>query len=145
MPREALHWYQKATQGKEELVQAIFYNDAPPDKIFYQGMSWRKLGRQEKADAIFLNMIAFADKHLNDSVQMDYFAVSFPDMHVLDTDLTLRNKVHCLYIRGLGCLGLGKGRLVEAIEAFDEALKLDINHQGASVHKQLCGNRTIIH
>jgi hypothetical protein len=36
---------------------------------------------------------------------MDYFAVSLPDMQLLEDDLSLRNRAHCHYLIGLGNLG----------------------------------------
>ncbi len=42
--------FQKATQGLSEPVQAIYYNDQQPDKIFYQELAWKKLGNHAGAD-----------------------------------------------------------------------------------------------
>lgn len=130
-------YYRKATQGISEPVQAIFYNDPQPDKIFYQGLAWIKLGEAEKAASIFNGLIKFGKQHLNDKISIDYFAVSLPDLLVFDADLDLRNKVHCLYLIGLGQLGLGSEDIDKAGGYFEEVLRLDINHQGADVHKKM--------
>ena len=37
--------YKRQTIGSSEPQQAFFYNDQQPDKIFYQGLAWRALGR----------------------------------------------------------------------------------------------------
>ena len=37
-------FFNKATVGISEPVQAIYYNDPQPDKIFYQALAWIKLG-----------------------------------------------------------------------------------------------------
>lgn len=134
---KAQNFYQKATRGISEPVQAIFYNDPQPDKIFYQGLAWIKLKNGEKATGIFRKLIDFGEKHLTDEINIDYFAVSLPDLLVFDADLNLRNKIHCLYLVGLGNLGLGNGCSEKAVQLFDEVLRLDKNHQGAIVHKQM--------
>ena len=74
---------------------------------------------------------------MHDAIRLDYFAVSLPDLLVFDADLNLRNKIHCLYVQGLGHLGLGNGHLEKAEEYFEEVLKLDVNHQGALIHKNM--------
>lgn len=134
-PAEGHHYHELATQGISEPVQAIFYNDPQPDKIFYQGLAWMKLNEKEKAVTIFQRLIDFGQKHLSDEISIDYFAVSLPDLLVFDADLNLRNKVHCLYLMALGHLGLGHSQTAE--ELFDEVLEFDVNHQGALIHKKM--------
>jgi tetratricopeptide (TPR) repeat protein len=126
-----------ATTGISEPVQAIFYNDPQPDKIFYQGLAWIKLNEEDRAARIFKKLADFGAQHIKDVISIDYFAVSLPDLLVFDADLDLRNAIHCRYIRALGLSGLGNTHLEEAEALFEEVLKLDINHQGAAVHKQL--------
>jgi tetratricopeptide (TPR) repeat protein len=133
----AKQFYKLATGGISEPVQAIFYNDPQPDKIFYRGLAWMKLHEHEKAKDVFNKLISFGSKHFNDKISIDYFAVSLPDLLVFDADLDLRNKIHCLYLQALGKLGLGNENLEEAESLFDEVLSLDVNHQGAAVHKKM--------
>ena len=99
--------FAKATRGSSEPVQAFFYNDTQPDKIFYQGLAWRALGEEEKARTCFNNLVEYGEKHLNDICRMDYFAVSLPDLAIWDDDLNRRNKNHCYHVMELGYLGLG--------------------------------------
>lgn len=134
---KATYYFQQATKGISEPVQAIFYNDPQPDKIFYQGLAWLKLNERERATAIFKRLIDFGGSHIDDSISIDYFAVSLPDLLVFDADVSLRNKIHCLYLKALGNLGLGNGHLGKAEQLFNDVLGLDINHQGAIVHKQM--------
>jgi len=125
---EARKFFRKATEGNSEPVQAIFYNDPQPDKIFYQGQAWLKLGEPARAEKIFRKLIRFGKAHMNDTVRIDYFAVSLPDLLVFDADLQLRNRIHCLYLQALGYRGLGEESRAKAL--YDEVLRLDTNHQG---------------
>jgi len=136
----AREFFLSSTEGMKEPTQAIFYNDPQPDKIFYQGMAWLKLGYTENANRIFNSLIDFGEKHIDNKIRIDYFAVSLPDLLVLDVDLNLRNKIHCLYVKGLGYFGLGGGNLAEAEKLFTEVLRLDVNHEGALVHMQMIKN-----
>jgi tetratricopeptide (TPR) repeat protein len=123
-------------------VQAIFYNDPQPDKIFYQGLAWIKLNHQNKALQLFQSLINFGKQHIDDAISIDYFAVSLPDLLVFDADLNLRNRIHCLYLMALGNLGIGA--LQKAGELFDKILALDRNHQGTIVHKNMINYLSLI-
>lgn len=133
----AKKYWQKASQGLSEPLQAIFYNDQQPDKIFYQGLALVKLGSKNEAHHRFENLIAYGEKHLNDIVKMDYFAVSLPELLIFDEDLSLRNHIHCLYLQGLGYLGINNFEKAGAY--FEKVLALDKAHQGAIVHKGMIG------
>ncbi len=129
---EATDMFKRATTGSSEPVQAIFYNDPQPDKILYQGLSWLQLGQAGKAKKIFNALIEFSNKHINDDIRIDYFAVSLPDLLVFDQDLNHKNKVHCHYLAGLGHLGLQQYEA--AATSFKTVLDGDCNHQGAITH-----------
>ncbi len=105
---KATEFFNKATVGISEPVQAIYYNDPQPDKIFYQALAWMKLDEPAKAKTIFHKFISFGEKHMHDEIRIDYFAVSLPDMLVFDIDLNERNQQHSNYLIGLGNIGLGE-------------------------------------
>lgn len=130
--RTATEYWSKASIGLDELTQAIFYNDQQPDKIFYQGLALQKLGKEAAAEVKFKNLIRYAVENLDREVRMDYFAVSLPDLSIFDDDLNIRNNIHCLYLSGLGYLGLKN--YGEAKSNFEDVLKLDNSHLGARVH-----------
>lgn len=132
---KAKYFWQKATVGLSEPSAAMFYNDQQPDKIFYQGLAWKKLGHNEKAKMIFEKLVDYANNHLEDEVKIDYFAVSLPDLLIFEDDLKLRNKTHCYYIMGLGYLGLNK--YDDSIAAFNKVLEYDGFHFGAKAHIDL--------
>ncbi|SEJ75648.1 Tetratricopeptide repeat-containing protein [Dyadobacter sp. SG02] len=129
---QAIAYFQKATVGISEPVQAIYYNDQQPDKIFYQGLAWLKLNAPDKAHSIFERFVQFGDAHQNDQIRIDYFAVSLPDMLVFDADLDLRNRVHCLYLKGLGYLGLGDYQAAKTL--LEAVVSLNVNHQAAATY-----------
>ncbi|MFN8441841.1 MAG: DUF5107 domain-containing protein [Caldilineaceae bacterium] len=126
--------FEKAAVGLSEPTSAIFYNDQPPDMIFYQGLARQKLGRGDEAKAIFHKLIDYGQNHFQDEVTMDYFAVSLPDFLVFDEDLSLRNRIHCHYMMALGYLGLREMR--HAQEHFDAVLALRADHLGATIHSK---------
>lgn len=133
--QKAEEYFRKATIGISEPVQAIYYNDPQPDKIVYQALAWRKLNQEDKANLIFNRFISFGEKHMNDQVQIDYFAVSLPDMLVFDIDINRRNQIHCKYLIALGYLGLGQEAKATAL--LEEVLSMDLNHQGAAAHLRM--------
>ena len=129
-------YFRKASEGLSEPAPAIYYNDQQPDKIFYQGLAWEALGNRENARKRFNKLISYGEKHLFDQVKIDYFAVSLPDLLIWEDDLQKRNTIHCYYLMALGYLGLKK--YDEAKTYFDKVLKMDINHQGAHIHRKMC-------
>jgi len=133
--KTAEEWFKKATAGLDEPSAAVFYNDQQPDKIFYQGLAWRALGEEDKARSIFRKLINYAEEHLNDKINIDYFAVSLPDLLIFEADLDVRNRTHCFFMKGLGLLGLED--YSGASTAFDEVLSLDAVHMGAKIHSNM--------
>lgn len=129
---EACHELEWACTGIAEPNSAVFYNDQPPDSIYYQGLALIELGREDEARRRFESLVDFGDAHLDDDVQIDYFAVSLPDFLVFDDDLNARNQVHCRFMKGLGLLGLG--RTDEARTELEAVLAMDPSHQGAWQH-----------
>ena len=128
----AKQYFIDATVGLSEPTAAIFYNDQQPDQIFYQGLAWRKLGDEEKATQLFERLISYAEQHSDDIVKIDYFAVSLPNLLIFEDDLNVRNQVHCLFLKGLGYLGLEQKE--QAYHEFNRVLTLDAMHQGANQH-----------
>ncbi len=122
-PESARECFRKASVGISEPASAVYYNDQPPETIFYQGMAKIKLGDVKGADERFSKLIAYADAHLCDKIRIDYFAVSLPDLLVFDDDLDRRNRVHCNFMKALGLAG--KGQYDESKRYFGLALDED--------------------
>ncbi len=129
---KAVEYWELAKNGNTEPAAAIFYNDQKPDKIYYQGLAWLKLGNEEEANVRFNRLIEFGEKHKDEIIKMDYFAVSLPDLLIWEDDLTYRNKIHCNYMLGLGYSGLGEDD--KAVTYLSKAAQMDINHQGVQSH-----------
>lgn len=113
-----------ATVGLNEVSVAMFYNDQQPDITFYQGLALSKLGNEKEAVECFRKLVEFGEAHLNDHVEIDYFAVSLPDLLIWEDDLDKRNHLLCKYLIGLGELGLGNKAKSQKLmlEALDEDL-----------------------
>ncbi len=133
----ARHYWEQGTGGPLEPAAALYYNDAKPDKIFYAGLCLQRLGRTDEANGRFHRLVGYGKQHLFDTVRMDYFAVSLPDLLIWDDDLNLRNSIHCRYMLALGHCALGNHR--QARKYLDELLTLDINHQGVQALKSMIG------
>lgn len=125
---KAVEMWEKAAVGNQEPAAALYYNDAKPEKIFYQGLALKALGRDNEAAARFSSLKSYGTAHMDDIITMDYFAVSLPDLLIWDEDLQLKNRIHCLFMLSLGEYGLGETG--QAASHLREAMSLDINHQG---------------
>ena len=128
MTDKANECWEEATKGPQEPAAAMYYNDAKPDKIFYQGLALLKLGRVDEAHGRFYKLINYGKNHLFEDVVMDYFAVSLPDLQIWEGDLNLSNQIHCKYMLALGFYGLGDKKHAERY--LKEASRLDKNHLG---------------
>ena len=130
---EARACWAKAAQGSSEPASPLYYNDQPPEMIFYQGLARARLGRGAEAREIFQKLVDYGQAHLNDPVTLDYFAVSLPTFLVFEEALDQRHRIHCHYMAALGQLGLGQAD--QAGRAFEQVLALEADHQGAWMHR----------
>lgn len=122
----------KACYGESEPVGMMYYNDQPPEMIYYQGLAYRKLGDEEQAVQRFCKLVDYGKEHIGDEIKIDYFAVSLPDLLIFEEDLKERNRKHCLFMMSLGLKGLG--RTDEAEKYAQQLLAMDNAHQGIRVH-----------
>ena len=132
---KARECWEEATKGPQEPAAAMYYNDAKPDKIFYQGLALLKLGRQGEANGRFYKLVNYGKQHIFEKQTMDYFAVSLPDLLIWEDSLDVKNRIHCLYMLALGYYGLGDRKHSERYLA--EVEKLDINHYGTQAFRSL--------
>lgn len=131
--------WEKATYGPTEPAAAMYYNDAKPEKIFYQGLALQKLGRTDEANGRFYKLVNYGKQHIFEPQVMDYFAVSLPDLQIWDGDLNEKNRIHCLFMLALGYTGLGETE--KGKRYLHEVEQLDINHQGIMALKNLLNDK----
>lgn len=103
----AVEYFQRAAQGNGEINESRYYNDQPVDYLFYQGAALLRLGQQSPAREIFTRMLDWSMAAINQPVETDFFAVSLPDLMVLDGDPQQNHQQHCLFVSALAYLGLG--------------------------------------
>jgi tetratricopeptide (TPR) repeat protein len=129
----AQEWFRRASAGPSEPTSAMYYNDQPPDMVYYQGLAFEKLGLIDEAKTRFQKLIDYGNQHIGEVVTIDYFAVSLPDFLVFDPDIQQQHVIHCRYMMALGSLGLGESE--KANELFSEILSEQPGHLGASLHQ----------
>ena len=128
MARQA---WQRAAAGELEPAGMMYYNDQPPEMIYYQGLALERLGEREKAASKFNRLIDYGMSHLFEEVKIDYFAVSLPDLQIFDEDLNRKNKIHCYFLMALGYMG--KGEKDMTARAYAGLKELDPNHTGGGI------------
>lgn len=132
---KARECWEEATKGPQEPAAAMYYNDAKPDKIFYQGLALYKLGREGEAHGRFFKLINYGKQHIFEKQVMDYFAVSLPDLLIWEDSLDTNNFIHCKYMLALGYYGMGERD--KAMKYLAEVEVLDNNHQGIQQFRTL--------
>lgn len=123
--RAAYHW-QLATRGLLTADAAMYYYDQSPHQLLYKGLALSKLKQKTEAMRCFDELLEYGRAHMQDEVQIDYFAVSLPDLQVFNENLSKRNKIHCTFLIGLG--NLGKCNPTEAEGEFRKVMEMDPGH-----------------
>ncbi|WP_421144824.1 DUF5107 domain-containing protein [Aeromonas dhakensis] len=127
---------QQACLGQGSLGASRYYNDQPVDYLFYQGMALARLGRIAEAQRLFEGMVAWAEQAMGESVEADFFAVSLPDLIVLDDDPQHKHRQHCLLVRALGQLGLDQREACS--QTLRELLILNPAHDKGQLFALIC-------
>ncbi|MDO5292046.1 MAG: DUF5107 domain-containing protein [bacterium] len=132
---EAVKCYEKAELGENEPAGAMYYYDQPADMLLYKGLAKKELKKTKEAYSCFNKLMDYGERHLNEEVKKDYFAVSLPDFLIFEDDMEKRNKAHCYYLMGLASIGLQEKE--KAAEYFDLALQYDYNHQNCRIYRKM--------
>lgn len=116
-------YLQKATCGDTNITEQHYYNDQPLDYVFYNALALKCQGHKDEANAIFKNMIDWANKSMHSKVEKDFFAVSLPQLVVLDSDDNQQRIANCYLMKMLGAIGLGDEKLFT--EAHNQLVEAD--------------------
>jgi tetratricopeptide (TPR) repeat protein len=98
---------------------------------YYRALSLRCVRRENEAAGALNEMLQTAEAQMSAEIKIDYFATSLPNFLLFEDDLQKRNRVECLFLRGLAELGLGHRS--GAAADLEEALRLDRNHLWAQL------------
>lgn len=115
--------------GDREVAAKRYYNDQPVDYLFYQGLALIRLGQKAEANTLFTGMVDWAEQAAEEKVEADFFAVSLPDLVVLDSDPQQTYQEHCQFVKALGLLGQGYPE--EGKTLLKELLKINPAHDKA--------------
>lgn len=126
---ESQRCYTLALQGDSTLDAGRYYNDQPVDYLFWQGMAMRALGDDAAANAHFSRFKEWVAAQSDALPETDFFAVSLPDLVVLDGNPQSRHQQHCLFIKMLAEIGFGE--IANAQQTLDELLALNPAHDKA--------------
>ncbi|ALR77694.1 DUF5107 domain-containing protein [[Enterobacter] lignolyticus] len=126
---QAQAYFQRAALGGSTLAAGRYYNDQPADYLFWQGMALRASGNAQAAERHFHSFLSWVAHHRDDVPEADFFAVSLPDLVVLDTPAAQHHQQHCLFIEALGRLGLGE--LAASSQAMQQLLTINPAHDKA--------------
>ncbi|MGL4382217.1 MAG: hypothetical protein ACRCTA_00695, partial [Bacilli bacterium] len=125
---KATLYYQKAFDEKVETSSKLSYKPTKMDLKYYQVLAAVKLNLPYQA---FLDEIKqYALTNLNSEVEIDYFAISLPELLIFNVDLNTINKAHAHYLLGLAYYFEDKEK---ALSNFKKCLEYDINYQDATI------------
>lgn len=125
---DSIEYYKKATMGSFSLSSMQYYNDIPPDMYFFRTMAYGKLGDSKKLMGGCNTLINYAEAHIDDKPEVDYFALSLPDFLIFEGNLERDNYVHCCFLAALGYYG--KGMKDKCKEYVKKGLKENCSHEG---------------
>lgn len=136
---EAQRCFTRAAQGGSSLDAGRYYNDQPADYLFWQGMAVRALGDSAAAERHFNGFLSWVKAHQDDVPEADFFAVSLPELVVLDAPAGLQHQQHCLFIEALG--HAGREDTAASQRCIDTLLTLNPAHDKAHFiqHAQAAG------
>ena len=133
--------------GRKDEARRRWERAVAPSKAFdfqtyYRALALAALGRETESEAVFNEMRAFADRQMNGTVKIDYFATSLPNFLLFEDDIERRNRIECLFLRGLANQGLGRN--AEALADYKQVLELDRNHIWALESlRRMCQGRSL--
>lgn len=94
-------YYHNAARGNAQISDGMYYNDSPVEYVFYQALAYRKLGMEQHTKEIKRQFEQYCRGNANKKAEIDYFAVSLPDMLIWEQDINQKNREFCEYIQSL--------------------------------------------
>jgi len=113
-------------EARESWREASEARTGNSNMTFYKALALRSLGKEAEAESLLKGLLDFASQQMEAVIKIDYFAASLPNFLLFDDDLQKRNRIECLYLRGLAKLGLRQ--VEESAEDLREVVALDVNH-----------------
>ncbi len=98
---EARTSFEAATRGDLRVADMNYYNDNPVEYVFYAALAFGKLGNRDKEKEIKDSLLRYCAEHADDRAEIDYFAVSLPDMLVWDQDIAAKNRAFTDKVKAL--------------------------------------------
>lgn len=103
---ESASFLEKAMVGETTIAEQHYYNDLPCDYVFYNALAQKISGKQTEAQKVFETMRDWSYDAFDEEVYEDFFAVSLPDLVVLDRNLKEARQENCMLMRLLASIGL---------------------------------------
>lgn len=117
------HWTAAATfKGDFQEMSVRRFSEM----TYYSALSWRALGREDAAEALFGELLEYAGELQESVAKIDYFATSLPTMLLFADDIQARQETTALFLRAQAAYGLGRND--EARDLLRTVLKRDPNH-----------------
>ena len=134
---------EKGAARRHWRIAAGFKGDLQPMRVrafsettYYSALSWRRLGREARAQRLLRALLAHARRLATVPGQVDYFATSLPAMLLFDDDLQARQHTTARFLQAQARLGLGQRRRGTAL--LRAVLKRDPSHApGADLKAEL--------
>jgi len=101
------------------------------EMTYFSARAWEKLGEEAKAEKLYRELLAYAQKLQKTVAKIDYFATSLPTMLLFEDDLQFRQETSARFLQALAWLGLG--RAAKARSLLRAVLQRDPNHALAAV------------
>ncbi|MFB0566046.1 MAG: DUF5107 domain-containing protein [Candidatus Aminicenantaceae bacterium] len=113
----------EADKARDCYEKSVASKSTWSDICYYQGLSFRNLEWEDRAEQMFEGLIEFARQSLKTTPVVDFFT------KFGEKQSAIKSRANAHYLLGLGYLGKGKQK--EARAEFEKALELNINHKGA--------------
>jgi tetratricopeptide (TPR) repeat protein len=117
------HWHLSATftgDFQEMSVRAF------SEMTYYSALSWERLGRRDRAQRLFRDLLSHARQLRKAEAKIDYFATSLPTMLLFEDDLQSRQDIRASVLEAQAWLG--SGRVAKAKALLKSVLARDPNH-----------------